>query len=66
MGDEKSALQSARQWVVDHKLRTVGTFCNPHPMLASSLSPLLIRSLRFFLFVLQGTLWLSAIVGSIA
>jgi hypothetical protein len=29
MADEKSALQSAREWAVDHKLRTVGTFRNP-------------------------------------
>ncbi|CAL5084791.1 unnamed protein product [Urochloa decumbens] len=25
MAEEKSALQSAREWVVDHKLRAVGT-----------------------------------------
>jgi hypothetical protein len=29
MADEKSALQSVREWAVDHKLRTVGTFRNP-------------------------------------
>ncbi|KAF8656594.1 hypothetical protein HU200_060657 [Digitaria exilis] len=29
MAEEKSALQSAREWVVDHKLRAVGTLPNP-------------------------------------
>jgi hypothetical protein len=37
MAEEKSALQSAREWVVDHKLRAVGTL--PNSSLSLSLSP---------------------------
>jgi hypothetical protein len=28
MAEEKGALQSAREWIVDHKLRAVGTSPN--------------------------------------
>lgn len=43
MAEEKSALQSAREWVVEHKLRAVGTFLPKssltHHLLASPSAP---------------------------
>ncbi|GJN33400.1 hypothetical protein PR202_gb21997 [Eleusine coracana subsp. coracana] len=77
MAEEKGALQSAREWVVEHKLRAVGTFLPQSPLfvllLASSPLPSFNLRRRPFLtisvvlvFVLQGALWLSGIVGSIA
>lgn len=65
MGEEKGKLQSIREWIVEHKLRTVG---NHLSLFSHTHIGIQTYGLRLFFGIcfFQGTLWASGIVGSMA
>ncbi|MFQ6635212.1 hypothetical protein Gotur_011574 [Gossypium turneri] len=64
MVEPKSKIESIREWVVDHKLRTVGKFFSSSVFAWIFLK--ISEDLNAFGFLTKGCLWLSGIAGSIA